>query len=58
MNHQDIAQASQRCVDWLERQLLSSGRGDDNTALDVEPSGRFWLGRLASEGSSRRARVR
>lgn len=49
MDRAELAKASEKCVDWLERQLLNAGRGDRTSSLDVEPSGRFWLGRLASE---------
>jgi Helicase conserved C-terminal domain len=36
-------------VDWLEHRLTVAGRGDEDAVLDVEPSGRYWLGRLVSE---------
>src|SRR6266851_9502618 len=41
--------AAELFVEWLERQITLAGRGDKDTALDVEPSGKYWLGRLASE---------
>jgi hypothetical protein len=41
--------AARLFVDWLERRLTIAGRGDDETVLKVEPSGKYWLGRLASE---------
>jgi hypothetical protein len=41
--------AAELFVDWLEHRLIVAGRGDDDTVLDVEPSGKFWLGRLVSE---------
>src|ERR1700687_2645490 len=44
-----LQQASEKFVGWLERRILTSGRGDELDALEVEPSGRFWLGRLAPE---------
>ncbi|MCA9610316.1 MAG: hypothetical protein KC619_32195 [Myxococcales bacterium] len=47
----DIHIAGARFLDWLDRQILVAGRGDDLTELDVEPSGRFWLGRLAPEAA-------
>ncbi|MBX3271026.1 MAG: hypothetical protein KF729_12245 [Sandaracinaceae bacterium] len=47
----DIHIAGARFLDWLDRQILVAGRGDDLTKLDVEPSGRFWLGRLAPEAA-------
>lgn len=31
--------------------MLNAGRGDSLNELSVEPKGRFWLGRLASEGA-------
>ena len=36
-------------MEWLERQITYAGRGDNDTSLDVEPAGKYWLGRLASE---------
>ena len=41
--------AAELFVEWLERQITLASRGDNETALDVEPSGKYWLGRLASE---------
>src|SRR5215472_5605497 len=41
--------AAELFVDWLERRLTVAGRGDHDTILEVEPSGKFWLGRLAPE---------
>lgn len=31
---------------WLERQVVREARGDQYTELDVDPTGRYWLGRL------------
>jgi len=45
----DLYGAAEKLVDWLEDRLLVAGRGDELTELDVEPAGKFWLGRLASE---------
>jgi hypothetical protein len=42
-------QAAECFVAWLEEQIVASGRGDDETTLEVEPSGKYWLGRLAPE---------
>lgn len=42
-------EASEKFIAWLERRVLFAGRGDDLDILEVEPSGRFWLGRLAPE---------
>jgi helicase-like protein len=41
--------AAELFVEWLENRLRVAGRGDEDTLLDVEPSGKYWLGRLASE---------
>jgi hypothetical protein len=41
--------AAELFVDWLEHRLTVAGRGDEDTVLNVEPSGKFWLGRLVSE---------
>ena len=38
-----------RFIDWLDRQVLVAGRGDEIDQLDVEPASTFWLGRLAAE---------
>lgn len=45
----DRYEACQRFVRWLDHQLLIQARGDESFELDVEPAGRFWLGRLAPE---------
>ncbi len=44
-------QAADRFVNWLDQRVIRAGRGDDMTVLDVEPRGRFWLGRLTSESA-------
>lgn len=36
-------------LDWLELQVVRDARGDEAKTLDVKPSSRLWLGRLASE---------
>lgn len=36
-------------VSWMERRLLVAGRGDEIATSTTDPSGRFWLGRLAPE---------
>lgn len=41
--------AAEKFVAWLDRELTQAGRGDRVRTLDVEPSGKFWLGRLAPE---------
>jgi hypothetical protein len=45
------ASDKRRVLDWLEQQVLIGGRGDDRVSLDVDPSGLFWLGRLAPESA-------
>lgn len=42
-------EASVRFIEWLDRQVTASGRGDGIDWLEVDPRGRFWLGRLAPE---------
>jgi hypothetical protein len=39
-------EAAERFVQWLERKAIREARGDDFQELDVDPSGRYWLGRL------------
>jgi len=41
--------ACEKFVDWLDRVVVRAARGDLETRLDVEPEGKFWLGRLAPE---------
>lgn len=36
-------------AEWLLKRVVADARGDDIYELDVAPSGRFWLGRLAPE---------
>jgi hypothetical protein len=48
MNAREYNAAAQ-FVSWLERRVLSAGRGDHEVVSDNDPSGRFWLGRLAPE---------
>lgn len=36
---------------WLHDEIVSDARGDSESALVVDPQGRFWLGRIASEES-------
>lgn len=43
--------AGARMVEWLEERVVRAARGDDSMEIEVEPSGRFWLGRLASEAA-------
>lgn len=44
-----VYQAGERFVRWLEKRVTVAARGDENVELAVQPSGLFWLGRLASE---------
>jgi hypothetical protein len=41
-------EAQEHFVDWLTARMTGAGRGDILDTLDVEPSGKFWLGRLQS----------
>lgn len=45
----NLTEAAERFVSWLAACLEAAGRGDETAPQDVEPSGKFWLGRLASE---------
>jgi Lhr-like helicase len=40
--------AREKFVDWLARRMTVAGRGDCDDVLKVEPSGKYWLGRLQS----------
>lgn len=44
-----LEEAAPCLVDWLERRVVESATGAAEENLSVEPSGRFWLGCLASE---------
>lgn len=48
-NEMTVGEARERFVGWLARRMTIAGRGDDRVVLEVEPSGKFWLGRLQSE---------
>jgi hypothetical protein len=37
---------AERFVAWLENRIIREARGDDLTTSAVDPTGRFWLGRL------------
>jgi hypothetical protein len=39
-------QAAERFVAWLERRVMIEARGDEEHFSQVDPTGRFWLGRL------------
>lgn len=38
--------AAERFVAWLERRVMIEARGDEEEVSQVDPTGRFWLGRL------------
>lgn len=38
--------AAERFVTWLEGRAVAEARGDEVTASEGDPTGRFWLGRL------------
>ncbi len=44
-----LYEAAERFVLWLEKKILSSATGENDVQLDVEPSGKYWLGRLSTE---------
>lgn len=41
--------AAESFVSWLESRVVAAARGEPNQELDVDPSGKFWLGRLAPQ---------
>ena len=42
-------EVAERFLEWLEQRIVISGRGDADSLMEVLPSGKFWLGRLAPE---------
>ena len=48
--------ATDKFVRWLDDQVLFCARGDNLDRRDVDPEGRFWLGRLGDGVGTRRAR--
>jgi len=44
----NIEFAREKFVDWLTQRMTVAGRGDSDTVLKVDPSGKYWLGRLQS----------
>lgn len=42
-------EAAERCVDWLAERVLSDACGSSHSASDMDPRGKYWLGRLAPE---------
>jgi len=49
MSDSELYAAAEKFVTWLDQQLTLAGRGDPLHQLSVEPSGKFWLGRLAPQ---------
>jgi hypothetical protein len=49
VNDEEKYEAAEKFVGWLEQRIVTAGRGDADTSLEVEPSGKYWLGRLAPE---------
>jgi hypothetical protein len=47
----EIQETCEHFVDWLLDRVSCSARGENLTSLDVEPEGRFWLGRLAPQAA-------
>ena len=43
-----ITEAREKFIDWLTTRMTCAGRGDNDSFLNVEPSGKFWLARLQS----------
>ena len=41
-------EAREKFIDWLADSMTLAGRGDCDDTLNVEPSGKYWLGRLQS----------
>ena len=41
-------EAREKFIDWLADRMTLAGRGDCDDTLNVEPSGKYWLGRLQS----------
>lgn len=37
---------AERFVSWMEERIIREARGDDFSSSAVDPTGRFWLGRL------------
>ncbi len=48
-DNDEAYEAAEKFVTWLQNRLIESARGDHIHNLSVEPSGRFWLGRVAPE---------
>lgn len=46
---------AERFVGWLETRIVEDARGDNLGVSDVDPTGRFWLGRLGPKDVVTRA---
>src|SRR4051812_43122132 len=44
-------EAAEAFVSWLERRVVSEGRGDEEPVLEGVRADRFWLGKLGSESA-------
>src|SRR5207302_521674 len=44
--HMNKTDAAARFVTWLEQVVIADARGDQDFESDVNPTGRYWLGRL------------
>ena len=44
----DVDAAREKFLNWLAQRMTIAGRGDRDDVLDVNPSGKYWLGRLQS----------
>ncbi|MFF3257078.1 DEAD/DEAH box helicase [Actinacidiphila glaucinigra] len=49
---QGKVEAQTRFVSWLDGRVTAEGRGDGESVLDADPSGVYWLGRLAPESDA------
>jgi hypothetical protein len=47
----DRNRACELLVDWLMNRVISTATGDSERQLDVDPGGKFWLGRLTPEAA-------
>lgn len=47
----------ERFVEWLLRRVVREARGDGMDSLDVRPSGRLWMGRLAPIATAQEKRL-
>jgi hypothetical protein len=45
----DRDEVGEQFVKWLAKRLTAAGTGGNDSKLQVQPEGKYWLGRLASE---------